>query len=135
MVQASSDRSANRSFHRRARSRCSAIRPVRSDAQWCSSFFRPRLELLEDRVYPGDTLLGIWALGLWGSAFASRDVASASYGAALGGEWRHGHSTLDPVSVSAIALLGDSQGEADHGDRLGDGTAIVPAFGTVREPD
>src|SRR5207245_8161933 len=90
-----SDRAENEPFRRLPSRRPLAMRPVPTRTQWCSGFFRPRLEALEDRVYPGDTLLGIWALGLWGSRLASQDGASASSRAQNDGEWLHGNSNLD----------------------------------------
>src|SRR2546425_4092886 len=39
--------------------------------------FRPRLELLEERVQLGDTLLGLWAVVLWGLDGSSRGAPFA----------------------------------------------------------
>src|SRR5207244_3961445 len=42
-----------------------------------SRTFRPRLELLEDRVQPGDTILGLGAVALWGQGFTSDEQVLA----------------------------------------------------------
>src|SRR5205814_9304773 len=38
---------------------------ARNTAPW-ARMYRPRVEELEQRLPPGDTLLGLWAVGLWG---------------------------------------------------------------------
>src|SRR6266849_2639626 len=40
-------------------------------------FFRPRLEILENRVYPGDVVLGLWTVAWWGRGAGSLEPLSA----------------------------------------------------------
>ncbi len=96
-------------------------------------FFRPRLEILENRVYPGDTILGLWALGLWGPSFASHDGNTGSYRTPSDREWHHGlFSSLEVGgSFSALAPHQDSEGEGDRGGNAGARSAILPTFGTT----
>src|SRR6266849_2522748 len=74
-------------------------------------FFRPRLEILEGRVYPGDTILGLWALALWAPSFASHDGTTGSYRAQSERQWHRGLlSSLDEAaSFSAFALVQESE--------------------------
>src|ERR1700687_4007634 len=99
MGRARCDQSGNRPCHRSAIRQQLAMRPAHGNAQLCSGVFRPRLEILEDRVYPGDTLLGMWALGLLGPGSASSNRAVASNRALIGGEWQHGESSLNDVDA------------------------------------
>ena len=60
-------RHCSRSQSQRPQSpRCRHAQPA-----WCAAGWRPRVELLEDRVYPGDILLGLWAVTLGGPAGVS----------------------------------------------------------------
>src|SRR5260370_568402 len=130
-----SDRTGNEPFYRLASRRPLAMQPVATKARSRSGFFLPRLEMLEDRIYPGDTLLGIWALGLWGSSFACQDGASASSRAPYG-EWQHGHTNLDGADAfSAILLLSDSHREGDRGGSVGDRAAVTAALETSAAAD
>src|SRR5438132_6750041 len=76
---------------------------------------RPRLEVLEDRIYPGDTLLGICALGLWPPLnLASTSDSSASQWTPIEDKWQHGRRDVDGADSSrAIFLLRDSETEGD----------------------
>jgi hypothetical protein len=47
------------------------MRSTALDAGCCSRFFRPRLDVLEDRIYPGDTILGLCAAVLLGQSRGS----------------------------------------------------------------
>jgi hypothetical protein len=64
------------------RSRCGLQRPNTQErclyprTGRCSGPWRPRLEILEDRVYPGDAILGLCAVALWGSSDLASDPAS-----------------------------------------------------------
>src|SRR5216683_4844987 len=109
-------------------------RPERGQPRASVRSFRPRLEILESRVYPGDTILGLWALALWAPSFASPDGATGSYRAQSEREWQRGLlSPLDvAASFSAFALLQDSAGALDGGGSAGDRVATL---GTTSRAD
>src|SRR5437879_262064 len=95
-------------------------RPATGRFPRCAGLSRPRLELLEDRLYPGDTLLGIWALGLWPASLASTNDSAASQATQIDGRWQHRRSDLEGAdSLGAIFLLPESE-------RAGGGSVDAP---------
>src|SRR5216683_6937458 len=70
-----------------------------ADKARASRIFRPRLELLEDRVQLGDTILGLSAVALWGLDLPSRDAPFVLDSAGHDRQWPHGHfSRLDTLA-------------------------------------
>src|SRR5438105_4306206 len=81
--------------------------------------FRPRLELLEDRIQLGDTVLGLSAVALWGVDFPSVDTPFVLDSAKHDRDWHHGiFSSLDAVpSLSLTDSRNDvagSESSSDH---------------------
>ena len=66
MGRARSNRSGQGQGLRLAHGQRRALRPAQANAGWGAGFFRPRLEVLENRLYPGDAILGVLALTLGG---------------------------------------------------------------------
>src|SRR5437870_1565685 len=64
--------------------------------------FRPRLELLEDRVQPGDTILGVSAAALLGLGFPSRDLPLALAPDAFDQDGRQGLFSSLETSASLV---------------------------------
>src|SRR5437899_2148182 len=91
-----------------------ALRPIRSKALPCAGFLQPRLEVLESRLYPGDTILGLCALALWGSRFAAHDATAASYQGQSDGACRVLSTPNEAESPSSISLLPDAESGPNH---------------------
>src|SRR5437660_7885267 len=98
-------------FFRRAGRRSIAL-----DADWCPRFFRPQLEIMEDRIYPGDTILGLCAAALWGQSHASWAARFDVQYTELASERGLGHgSALDAAdSLSGICVLEPFQDEREQ---------------------
>src|SRR5947209_4060424 len=80
--------------------------------------FRPRLELLEDRVQPGDTLLGLSAVALWGLGSSSLNGSLALDSGAHDQGWHHG------------LFSGWAEGDSSCGEEFqSDGTGHEPSRG------
>ena len=107
--------------------------PTRSNAGWHASSLQPRLETLEDRIYPGDAVLGLWALALWGSSVGSFEGTSVRSNLDRNEQWHPGlFSSLDgPGSSAAILLLPASEGDASGGRSGGDRAARASNIGTT----
>src|SRR5438477_11792274 len=88
-------------------------RSIAFDAGWCPRFFRPQLEIMEDRIYPGDTILGLCAAALWGQSRASWDARFDAHYAERAGAWRLGAGPASDTadSLSVISLLEPFQDE------------------------
>ena len=71
MGRARSNRSGQRRFSDWQRAGVWRCDPATPTPAWGAGCFRPRLEVLEDRLYPGDAVLGVWALTLWGQSLAA----------------------------------------------------------------
>src|SRR5216683_462372 len=122
MGRARCDRCGNRPSHRPASGQHLPMRPVHTSARCCPRFFRPRLENLEDRLYPGDTVLGILALAAWGRGLASAASAFDAQSANLAGDWHAGLSSAVGAadSLSAIFLLEDAPAKGERHPTEGD---------------
>jgi hypothetical protein len=97
---------------------------------------RPRVELLEDRVYPGDTLLGLWALGFWGSRSASQTPASFRQDALIDQQGQHHNSGLYRVdTLSAVLLPPSLPDDADLNTATGYDDVIFKTAETVLAAD
>ena len=134
MRQARCDRLGQRWFGQLARRRLRGLRLDCGNAGLLSESLRLRLERLEDRLYPGDTLLGLCALGLWGTCLASDAVSSA---AENGAGWHRGlGSSLDGVvSYTTFGVLEDGVGEGERGGTAGDDTLGGATFATTGAAD
>src|SRR5207245_1887228 len=72
--------------------------------------FRPRLELLEDRIQLGDTILGLSAVALWGLRFTSLDGPVMLDPGAHDHRWADGlYSSLDTEASQLLEDPGRSQ--------------------------
>src|SRR5207245_9922159 len=66
--------------------------------------FRPRLEVLEDRIQLGDTILGLSAVALWGLDFPSGDAPLLRDAAERDREWHPAlFSGLDTLALLSLA--------------------------------
>jgi hypothetical protein len=95
-------------------------------------FFRPRLEVLEQRLYPGDALLGVWALTLWEQTLGA-SLPVALPGALHARNWGPG---LDATGAAADALaplffLEDTPAAPEQPARLRDRAATASNFGSA----
>ncbi len=90
-----------------------------ADTGQCLRTFRPRLELLEERVQLGDTILGLSAVALWGLDFSSLDVPLALDSSGDHVRWDGGlFSSPDAVASLSLAdsrnYVAKSAASADH---------------------
>src|SRR5260370_23550305 len=126
MGRARDDRSGNRPFHWWARGWGEARQAVQPSDRWCSGSYRPRLEILEDRLYPGDTVLGFWAVSLWGRSLASSDRPFEIQGANLVRDSGSGLSTGGAAqSLFTLVLPEDSAGEGERDTASGNSAVTV----------
>src|SRR5216683_1554479 len=84
-----------------------------------SATFRPRLELLEDRIQLGDTVLGLSVVALWGVDFPSVNAPFLLDSAEHDRAWHHGiFSSLDAVASLSLAdsrnHVAGSESSSDH---------------------
>jgi hypothetical protein len=117
MGRARRDRCGHQSSHEPASRRYLAMRPVPTSARCCPGFFRPRLEILEDRLYPGDTVLGFLALAVWGRGLASAAPPFDAQSANLARDWGPGLSSTvgaaDPLSAIFLPEDSPSKGQCE----------------------
>src|SRR5438132_3071217 len=91
--------------------------------------FRPRLELLEDRIQLGDTVLGLSAVALWGIDFPSVAAPFVLDSAEHDREWHHGlFSSLDAVAWLSLA---DSPNHVAGSESSSDHAVTASAAGTA----
>jgi hypothetical protein len=104
--------------------------------------FRPRLEWLEDRVQPGDTVLGLSTVALWSLGSSSFEVQELGWRASLFSSWNAADSpsvvSLRDFYATAVVrcqaraepLLAASLAGAAQGSDFMSAGALVP-FGQV----
>ncbi len=111
-----------RTRSRRPEQALSHVAAGSSDVARLSRAFRPRLERLEDRVQPGDTVLGISAVALWGLTFTSL-AAPATFDPGVHHHRWHDDLFASMDTVGAQLLADTGTGEVVSGT-VGDGTGI-----------
>jgi hypothetical protein len=95
-------------------------------------FFRPRLEVLEQRLYPGDVLLGAWALTLGGqhlNAFSPNELAGALR--AGDGSSRFDASGAAGDALGPLSFLDEVPVAGERPTSVGYRTATVSTFGSA----
>jgi len=101
---------------------------MRSNSGWGAGFFRPRLEILELRLYPGDTILGLGAVILWGQTPSSSSDeipgATPEWGPALDGTRAAGDS------LSLVSFVEDSPASGERRASAGESTATASTYGS-----
>jgi hypothetical protein len=126
------NRSGQRRILQRANGQHRALQPNHANCTLAADFFRPRLEVLEQRLYPGDVLLGVWALTLGGQHLNSFSPNELS-GALRAGD---GSSRFDASGAAADALaplsfLDDVAAAGQRPASVGDRTATASTFGSA----
>src|SRR5207237_9671068 len=90
-----------------------------------------RLELLEDRVQLGDTILGLSAVALWGFNSLAFDAACLLDSAAHGSGWHDRPATS--WEAAAGSSLADSPSQAGGGASMADHAVNASAAEPVAE--
>src|SRR5438309_1622284 len=121
----------NRSY--RAGQRSAHARSSAPDTARFGRHYRPRLERLEDRVQPGDTILGLSAVALWGFDSASSDAPPALEQRAQDRAWHYGR-LFGSYTVSSQPIVSFWDGSRTDGARSETNlTTIAPPMETAVE--
>ena len=109
-----------------------ALPSSHADAAWGAGCFRPRLEVLEDRLYPGDAVLGVWALTLAGQNHAA-SPANVLASTLQARDWGPGldATRLAADSVSSLSVLDDSPNAGERQGSVTDDAASASTFGSA----
>jgi hypothetical protein len=109
------------------------LRPAsHASATLGGDYFRPRLEMLEQRLSPGDVLLGVWALTLGGHNLAASPPSALAgvLSSANGGPGLE-RSSAGADALAALSVLDDAALRGEQQASVAERVALAGSFGST----